>query len=204
MTKALRVLCVPALWVATAVQAVATQLAPVAVQPSGPEVPANLFRISLVFARPVGETVLPRLELRRAKWRCHREAVPGTRAPVPSGKILTVLLDPGRVKSGLIAHDALGAVLHADSLVVPTLNGHEINRWRVISDDHEGPRPSGWNVGRVLVGTHRPLVVELDAPIDGRHADYLVVANSTNHRIQGRPAGCRRKEMDVHAQHSLD
>lgn len=48
------------------------------------------------------------------------------------------------------------------------------------------PRPSGWKVGSVLAGTRDPLVVEFDAPIDGRDVDYLAVANSSSRRIQGR------------------
>ena len=186
MTKALCVLCMLTLWVATAAQAVATQLVPVAVQPSGPEVPANLLRISLVFSQPVGEYVLPRLELRQANGEVIDKPFLEQELWSPSGKILTVLLHPGRVKSGLIAHDTLGPVLHADGLVVLTLDGQEIKRWNVSSDDHDGPRPSGWNVGSLLAGTRQPLIVELDAPIDGRDVDYLAVANSSNRRIQGR------------------
>ncbi len=123
MTKALCVLCMLTLWVATAAQAVAAQLVPVAVQPSGPEVPANLLRISLVFAQPVGEYVLPRLELRQANGEVIDKPFLEQELWSPSGKILTVLLHPGRVKSGLIAHDTLGPVLHGDGLVVLTLDG---------------------------------------------------------------------------------
>lgn len=186
MTKALRALCMQALWVAAAGQAVAAQLVPVAVQPSGPEVAANLLRISLVFAQPVGEPVLPRLELRQANGYVIDKPFLEQELWSPSGKILTVLLHPGRVKNGLIAHDTVGPVLHAGESVVLTLDGQEIKRWKVGSIDRDGPRPSGWSVGSVLAGTREPLVVELDAPIDGRDVDYLAVANSSNRRIQGR------------------
>ncbi|GLS29413.1 hypothetical protein GCM10007937_11210 [Mesorhizobium albiziae] len=174
------------LWVATTAQAVATQLVPVAVQPSGPEVPANLLRISLVFAQPVGEYVLPRLELRRSNGDVIDKPFLEQQLWSPSGKIVTVLLHPGRVKSGLIAHDTVGPVLHADELVVLTLDGQEIKRWNVGANDHDGPRPSGWNVGSVIAGTREPLVVGLDVPIDGRDVDYLAIANSSGRRIQGR------------------
>jgi hypothetical protein len=186
MTKALHALCALALWTAAAAHAVAAELVPVAVQPSGPEVPANLLRISLVFAQPVSEHLLPRLELRQANGDVIDEPFLEQELWSPSGKILTVLLHPGRVKSGLIAHDTVGPVLHADGLVVLTLDGQEIKRWKVGSDDHDGPHPAGWNVGSVLAGTREPLVVELDAPIDGRDVDYLAVANASNRRIQGR------------------
>lgn len=186
MTNLSRALCALALWTAVAAQAVAAQLVPVAVQPSGPEVPANLLRISLVFAQPVGEQVLPRLELRQANGNVIDKPFLEQELWSPSGKILTVLLDPGRVKSGLIAHDTIGPVLHADELIVLMLDSQEIKRWKVGADDHDGPRPSNWNVGSVLAGTRKPLLVELDGSIDGRDVDYLAVADSNNRRVRGR------------------
>jgi hypothetical protein len=149
-------------------------------------VPANLLRISLVFAQPVREPVLPRLELRQANGDVIDQPFLEEELWSPSGEILTVLLHPGRVKSGLIAHDTVGPVLHADESVVLTLDGEEIKRWRVGPDDLDGPRPSGWNVGSVHAGTREPLVVELDAPIDGRDVDYLAVVSSSHRRIPGR------------------
>ncbi|HEY4144317.1 Ig-like domain-containing protein [Pinirhizobacter sp.] len=183
--KASLALCTLILWTAASAQLVAAQAAPVAVQPSGQEVPANLLRISLVFAQPVGEPVLPRLALRQSSGSVIDKPFLEQELWSPSGRILTVLLHPGRVKSGLVAHDTVGPVLHAGELVVLTLDGQEVKRWNVGSNDHDGPRPSGWHVGSLLAGTRAPLVVELDAPIDGRDVDYLVVTNSSNLRIQG-------------------
>lgn len=148
--------------------------------------PANLLRVSLVFARPVGEQVLPRLALRQANGNVIDKPFLEQELWSPSGKVLTVLLHPGRVKSGLIAHDSDGPVLHAHESVVLTLDGQEIKRWRVGSHDHDGPRPSDWKVGSVRAGTRQPLVVALDAPVDGRNVDYLAVANSSNRRVPGR------------------
>ena len=184
--KASRVLRALPLWIAVAAQTVAAPRVPVAVQPSGPEVPANLLRISLVFAQAVNEPVLPRLELREANGNVIDKPFLEQELWSPSGKILTVLLHPGRVKSGLIAHDMIGPVLHADRLVMLMLDGQEIKRWKVGADDNDGPHPPDWNVGSVLAGTREPLVVELDASIDGRDVDYLAVMSSNNRRIQGR------------------
>lgn len=186
MTNALRALCALVLWIAAGTQAVEAEPVPVAVQPSGPEVPANLLRISLVFAQPVGEQVLPRLELRQANGNVIDKPFFEQELWSPTGKILTLLLHPGRVKSGLIAHDTVGPVLHADGVVVLMLDGLEIKRWKVGADDLDGPRPSGWSIASVRAGTREPLVVELDAPIDGRDVDYLAVANSSNRRVRGR------------------
>lgn len=185
MITSSRALCTLALWVAVVAQATAAQWVPVVVQPSGPQVPANLLRISLVFAQPVDAPILPRLELREANGNVIDQPFLEQELWSPSGKVLTVLLHPGRVKSGLIAHDTAGPVLHADEMVTLTLDGREIKRWKVDSDDHDGPRPADWSVGRILAGTREPLRVELDSPIDGRDVDYLAVANSSNRRIHG-------------------
>ncbi|MCU1758780.1 hypothetical protein NTD84_03465 [Pseudomonas sp. 14P_8.1_Bac3] len=186
MTSALRAVCALALWIAVAARAVAAQPVPVAVQPSGPEVSANLLRISLVFAQPIGEQILPRLELSQVNGNVINMPFFEQELWSPSGKVLTVLLHPGRVKTGLIAHDTNGPVLHVGDVVVLRLDGQEIKRWKVGADDYDGPRPSGWNIGSVRAGTREPLVVELDAPIDGRDVDYLAVAGSSNRRIPGR------------------
>ncbi|MGY2492669.1 hypothetical protein ACW4E8_39465, partial [Cupriavidus sp. CP313] len=87
MKTSLRALCALALWTAAAAQAVAAPSVPVAVQPSGPEVPANLLRISLVFAQPVGEHVLPRLELRQANGNVIDKPFLEQELWSPSGKV---------------------------------------------------------------------------------------------------------------------
>lgn len=46
------------------------------------------------------------------------------------------------------------------------------------------PRPFGWKVGSVMQGTRDRLVVEFDAPIDGRDVDYLAVAVHAGGRWQ--------------------
>jgi hypothetical protein len=46
----------------------------------------------------------------------------------PDGKLLTVLMHPGRVKSGLIAHDERGPILSPGEDVTLTLDGHPIKQ----------------------------------------------------------------------------
>ena len=158
---------------------------PVAVQPSGDEVPANLLRISIVFDEQVSEPVLPRLALRALDGRVIDRPFLEQELWSPSGRILTVLLHPGRVKSGLVAHDRFGPVLHKKETVSLTFDGRELKRWDVADDDHEGPVVAKWNIGTVRPGSRQPLLVELDAPIDGRDVNYLVVIDELNRRLPG-------------------
>lgn len=158
----------------------------VVVQPSGPTVPANLLRFSIRFTAPVEGSVLPKLALLRAD---------GERIDAPfleqelwsaDGRVLTVLMHPGRVKQGLIAREELGPILSEGDDVALTLGGHPIKRWRAGPVDDRGPAPLTWMLSPVRVATREPLVVVLDAPIDGLDADYLAVADERGRRLKGR------------------
>src|SRR5215510_13526466 len=158
----------------------------VLVQPSGPEVPANLLRFSIRFAAQVEGPLLPRLSLLRADGRQVQEPFLEQELWSPSGKILTVLLHPGRVKTGLKAHDEKGPILSAGDDVALALDGAPIKRWRVGPADEIGPTTSQWKVSAVRVESMQPLVVALDGPIDGRDADYLAIADVRDRRVAGR------------------
>ena len=182
-----RLVCATALSVALD-GAYAGQPAPrvVLVQPSGPEVPANLLRISISFASQVEGSLLPRLTLLRADGREIPEPFLEQELWSPSGKILTVLMHPGRVKTGLIARDEKGPILKIGDQVALALDGVPIKRWRVGPADEIGPMASEWKVSAVRVESKQPLVVALDGPIDGRDADYLAIADVRDRRVAGR------------------
>jgi hypothetical protein len=158
----------------------------VLVQPSAGEVPANLLRISIAFAAPVEGPVLPRLALLHADGRLIQEPFLQQELWSPSGKILTVMMHPGRVKTGLHAREDMGPILAAGDHVVLALDGRPIRRWIVGPVDGDGPLPSAWKLSPVGAGSKQALVVALDGPIDGRDADYLAVADSRNRRVDGR------------------
>jgi hypothetical protein len=156
------------------------------VQPSAGHVPANLLRISLAFARPVEGGVLARLAL------LHADGSP-VEAPFlpeelwsPDGSILTLLLHPGRVKTGLHARDTLGPILVAGEAVTLTLDGRPLRTWQVDAADTEGPQVQSWRIAPVLAGTRQALVVALDAPVDGAAAGHVGVADTRGRRLAGR------------------
>jgi len=166
----------------------AEQLAPrvVLVQPSGPEVPANLLRISISFAAQVEGPLLPRLSLLSADGRQVQEPFLEQELWSPSGEILTVLMHPGRVKTGLKAHDERGPILSVGDDLALALDGVPIKWWRVGPADEIGPMVSEWKVPAVRVDSRQPLVVVLDGPIDGRDSDYLAIADVRDRRVAGR------------------
>src|SRR5262245_23894089 len=110
----------------------AEQAAPrvVLVQPSGPEIPANLLRLSIGFAAPFEGPLLPRLSLLRADGRQVQAPFLKQELWSPDGKTLTLLMHPGRVKSGLKAHDEKGPILSVGDDAALALDGAPIKRWR--------------------------------------------------------------------------
>lgn len=156
------------------------------VRPSASEVPANLLRISIEFAGPPEGPVLPRLALIGPDGRRVREPFLQQELWSPSGKILTVMMHPGRVKTGLIAREELGPILVVGDAVTLALDGRPIKHWIVGPTDVNGPDVSAWKLSPVRVASKQALVVTLDAAIDGRDVDYLVIADDRDRRVEGR------------------
>jgi hypothetical protein len=158
----------------------------VLVQPSSAEVPANLLRISLRFATQVEGAVLPRVSLLRADGKEIQEPFLKQELWSPDGKVLTILLHPGRVKSGLNARDAMGPILLTGHDISLAFDGHPIRRWRVGPKDDAGPNTAKWKLHSVQAESRQPLVVVFDRPIDGQDADYLAIADASGRRVAGR------------------
>lgn len=156
------------------------------VQPSGPEVPANLLRLSIRFKAPVEGPVLGRLALLRADGTPVQEPFLEQELWSPDSTVLTVLMHPGRVKSGLIAHDERGPILAAGEDVTLALDGQPIKQWHVGPASTTGPAVPAWKLSAVRAASKQPLVVTLDGPIDGRDAGYLAISDARDHRVAGR------------------
>ena len=158
----------------------------VLVQPSARQVPANLLRISVRFSAPVEGPVLTRVTLLRADGTPIQEPFLQQELWSPDGTVLTFLMHPGRVKTGLNARDEVGPILLAGDDVVLALDGRPIKRWIVGPADANGPVASAWKLSPIRVASKQPLVVALDGPIDGRGADYLAIVDGRNRLVEGR------------------
>lgn len=181
-------------WLGAAVLAMAVgashagQPAPrvVLVQPSSPEIPANLLRISIEFAAPVEGPVLARIALSRAGGTPVEAPFLQQELWSPDAKILTILMHPGRVKTGLNAREQLGPILEAGDDVALTFDGHPVKHWTVGPVDASGPVASAWQLLPVRAASRQALVVLLDGPVDGRDVGYLAVVDASNGLVQGR------------------
>ncbi|MEM9491225.1 MAG: hypothetical protein AAGC55_18900, partial [Myxococcota bacterium] len=91
---------------------------------------------------------------------------------------LTIILDPARVKTGLIAHEKLGRALvagHSYRLVVtpgwPTLDGGQLtttfeHHFTAGPADRISPQPETWTITAPAAGTRTAVSVHLPEPLD--------------------------------------
>jgi hypothetical protein len=154
----------------------------VGIHPSGRDVPRNLLRCYVEFSAPMSEGFAAGgIELRDAD----RDV------PLPGALLgfehelwdadrrrLTVLLDPGRIKRGLVPHQQAGYPLTEGmtvELVVGTalrdaggaaLAAEERRRYRVGPDVRQRVNPAAWTIQAPRAGTRDELVVGFDRPLD--------------------------------------
>jgi hypothetical protein len=158
----------------------------VAVRPSGASVPANLLRLSIVFAERPAQPVIPRLQLLRGDGTIVDSPFDQQELWSPDNLTLTVLLQPGRVKTGLGAHNALGRALVAGEHIRLTLKGREIATWNVTTSNTTPPAPSRWMINPPRAGTRAPLSVKLGKPIDAMGRDLVAIAGPDGRRVPGK------------------
>jgi hypothetical protein len=110
--------------------------------------------------------------------------------PSADGRRFSLLLHPGRVKSGVGANLLLGRALCAGSLVTLVIDDPAIGpvvrkQWRVTGSERSGPLPSSWTLNQPAVGTRQPLVVRLRSPISAASEGLIAVKRSAGRRVLG-------------------
>ena len=153
----------------------------VAIYPSAAELPENLLRFYLQFSAPMSqgnsygfvklrdptgaEVERPFLELPQELWS-------------PDGTRLTLLLEPGRVKHGLVPRAELGPILTAGRTYTLTIDEkwpdaegrplQEAGRktFRAVKADAGQPDPRSWKIEPPLARTREPLSVRFPKPLD--------------------------------------
>ncbi|MEL7485633.1 MAG: hypothetical protein AAGJ87_00290 [Pseudomonadota bacterium] len=149
--------------------------------PTSAELPANLLRFYLYFPYKVAaRNVLNHITLQDSTGRKVDGAFLENRYDLwsPDRRRLTLLLNPGRVKTGLGAHDTLGRALipgqdYSLSVNETALRGEHckgraksVFRFSVTAADIDPPKPDSWLMVTPAAGTLGPLVVDLGSPHD--------------------------------------
>lgn len=147
----------------------------VRLSPATSLIPANTLKLYLDFSEPMEQGVfLKHLTLQRRNGQEVAGAFRETELWSPNGKRLTVMLHPGRQKTGVNLNQDEGPVLIAGerySLVFSSqwrsTSGISLGKEGVfvlepIAADHEQPDPARWQVHAPKAGTLDPLVVITD------------------------------------------
>ena len=151
------------------------------VHPTEPVVPQNLLRFYLTFSAPMSRGAAQRhVRVEDADGR----TVAGAFLPLedelwdPSGRRLTLLFDPGRIKRGLARNRDLGAPLQADrsyTLVVDAAwedaRGAPLARglrhaFTTTDPDRTQPDAGAWTLDLPRAGTRAELAVRFEEPLD--------------------------------------
>lgn len=119
----------------------------------------------------------------------------------PDAKRLTVLFDPGRVKTGLVAHNQMGRALKRgeeytlvidksiQSLMGCNLTRTHFKKFSVTDEDFESPNLDKWRVVAPKQGTRNWLSVALNGSHDHVSLAYRIrVINKAGHIVKGRIA----------------
>ena len=142
--------------------------------------PRNLLRCYVEFSAPMREAGATHVRLLDAEGAPLVGALLATEYELwdPDRRRLTVLLDPARIKRGLVPHRELGYPLREDASVTlvvdaefPDASGRPLRAgatrtWQVIGDERRRVTPSSWTLRPGTVGTTEPLTVTFDRPLD--------------------------------------
>lgn len=149
--------------------------------PTGATLPENLLRFYIYFSSPMGgDDILPAIDLLDAEGRALEGVFLSNRYNLWSADRtrLTLLLDPGRVKTGLVANQELGRTLAAgetyhlsisedalDAQGCPLVAAYRVT-FEATEADLSSPSPSEWSLSIPKADTRAPLIVTLDGPVD--------------------------------------
>ncbi|MEM1428977.1 MAG: hypothetical protein AAGG09_05935 [Pseudomonadota bacterium] len=175
---------------------------PVEVFPKAEHLPSNLLRAYVYFPRPMGQgDIMEHIALLDADGEEVAGAFLKNRYDLwsPDRTRLTLLFDPGRVKTGLAAHDALGRALEAGRDYAILVRGSArdakgcalgpdmTQAFRAGPADTQTPDPGAWGLHLPHSGTTEPLTLELGSPHDHLSLVYRVrVLDRAGQPVAGR------------------
>ena len=161
------------------------------VSPAGPRVPENLLRIELRFDAALRQPI----DLRHVRLLDARGAeieAPFLDLPLPGrdGHTVTLLLHPGRIKTGVAPNLALGPALHAGEAVTLVVDGPAMRTplrktWVVTAALRQPIDPSAWRFEPLSAGSMAPLQVVLDRPLAAGALHRLAIADAQGRKLAG-------------------
>jgi hypothetical protein len=161
-------------------------IAGTSVSPAGETVPANLLRIELQLDRPRGEPMdLRQVRLLRG-GAVIEDALLGLPLPSRDGHVVTLLLHPGRIKTGVGPNLALGLALHEGDRVTLEVDDPPVRKtWWVTAPQRQPIVVADWPVAVPAAGSREPLGVTPTTVLGRDAADLIGVADAAGRRVAG-------------------
>lgn len=157
------------------------------VSPAGDAVPANLLRIELDLDEP---PAVPQGPLRARLMRGDAEVDSALLdLPLPSrdGRKLTLLLHPGRIKTGVGPNLRVGPALQAGTVVTLIVDEPALRKtWRVEAAARNPLVITDWPLSLPGAGTRAALSLQPAAVLNGSAAELVAVADAAGRRVPGR------------------
>ena len=155
------------------------------IYPTADQLPENLLRFYIYFSEPMSrENILSSISLLDSQGEEIPEVFLDNRYDLwsPDGTRLTLLLDPGRVKTGLVAHNRLGRAFVAGESyqlrIDAPLDAHgcelaasHTKNFIALPEYTTAPDIDQWQTNQPKVATNEPLSISL-----GRMIDHLSLA----------------------------
>jgi len=161
------------------------------VLPSGATVPQNLLRIEIEFEPALHSPLdMRQVELLGADG----EPIEAALLDVPllsrDGRRATILMNPGRIKTGVRPNAALGLALREGERVTLRINDPQLHApltkaWRVVAADRERLVPAAWKFNVPAAGSRAMLDVALPSAVGVSAKELIAVADSRGERIAG-------------------
>lgn len=172
------------------------------IYPSAAELPENTLRFYLYFSEEMGRgDVMHHIRLQDEDGRHIKGAFLSSRFDLwsPDMRRLTLLFDPGRVKTGLDAHKDLGRALVPGYSYTLTLgpefedakgcilSGQVFHTFTAVVADVSFPDPSDWHIDTPDARTVDPVVVHLGSTYDHLSLAYrLRITSARGELVPGR------------------
>jgi hypothetical protein len=162
------------------------------VSPAGDTVPVNLLRIELTFDRLFEAPLdMRHVHLYDEHGEEIRDAFLDQPLPAADGHGVTILMHPGRIKSGVGPAMALGPALSAGSNVrlvisAPNLRQPLVKRWRVTAAEHERLAPARWKLDLPQAGSTTPLSIRLPSTMNTGAAQMIAIGTTDGGRLPGK------------------
>lgn len=172
-----------------------------AVYPTADTLPENLLRFYIYFSKPMRhEYVQSHVYLADEKGNKLQGVFLDNKFDLwsPDSTRLTLLFDPGRVKTGLVAHQAMGRALKPGKAYQLVIEASTIDaegcsmvtsfrkHFKATEADYETPDVNKWKINHPSEGTREALIVDLDGLMDHVSMAYRIrVKDATGQMVAG-------------------